>query len=94
LQFIFAASHRPLKLKIGDPSMKKKTQKIGYVIITSAIIWGAIIYGCAHALKGTGCYSDMQNILFGGVFAHLILVWIPMGIICKGTAKIEGTHKK
>ena len=69
--------------------MKKKTQSIGYVILASAIIWGIIIYGCASALKGTECYSEIQNILIAGAFAHLIFVWPLFAKLCKRNSKNE-----
>lgn len=37
-------------------TMKTKKNKLGYYIIGSAIIWGAVIVGCALKLKGTDCY--------------------------------------
>lgn len=58
--------------------MKIKT--IGYYIIASAVIWGAVIVGCAFKLRGTDCYQSIDLILFGGVITHLILIWGPLGI--------------
>ena len=55
--------------------MNKELKSIGAFIIASAIIWGAVIIGCSLALKGTGCYDKIQNILAGGVILHLILIW-------------------
>lgn len=55
--------------------MKKST--LGALIIASAIIWGAVIVGCSLALKGTGCYDKIQNILVLGVITHVILIWGP-----------------
>lgn len=57
--------------------MDKKS--IGFYIIASAIIWGAVIIGCALKLKGTSCYDEISLILIGGAGAHLILVWGPLG---------------
>ena len=54
--------------------MKKKAWSAGGLMIASAIIWGAVIIGCSFALKGTECYSEIQNILVGGTFAHIILI--------------------
>jgi len=69
--------------------MEKKKRStglsIGGLIIASAVIWGAVIVGCSYALKGTECYSEIQNILVGGVVTHLILIWGPMGILFKKT---------
>ena len=47
--------------------MDKNIQKIGVFIIASAVIWGGVIVGCSFALKGTGCYGKIQNILVGGM---------------------------
>jgi hypothetical protein len=63
--------------------MDKQIKTVGALIIASAIIWGAVIVGCAAALRGTECYSEIQNILVGGVFSHLILIWGPLGILLK-----------
>ena len=52
--------------------------KIGFAIIASAIVWGAVIVGCSLALKGTGCYGEIQNILVAGVITHLIVIWGPL----------------
>ncbi len=56
--------------------MKKK--KIGYLIITSAIIWGAVMIGCALVLKGTPYQEDVNRILCGGVIFHLLFIWNPL----------------
>ena len=61
--------------------MQKTILTIGALIIASAIIWGAVIVGSSLALKGTDCYSSIQNILYGGVVTHLILIWGPMGML-------------
>ncbi len=52
--------------------------KIGFAVIASAIVWGAVIIGCSLALKGTECYGEIQNILAAGVVSHLILIWGPL----------------
>ena len=52
--------------------------RIGFAIIASAIVWGAVIIGCSLALKGTECYGEIQNILVAGVISHLILIWGPL----------------
>ena len=56
--------------------MKKK--KIGYLIIASAIVWGAVIIGCALVLKGTPYIKDVNRILYGGVIFHLLFIWNPL----------------
>lgn len=51
------------------------------LVIASAIIWAAVIIGSALALRGTECYSEIQNILTGGVLAHIILIWGPTVVL-------------
>lgn len=63
--------------------MEKKVVTIGAIIIASAIIWGIVIIGSSYALKGTACYEKIQNILVGGVLAHIILIWSPMAFFLK-----------
>ena len=60
--------------------MKKKAWTAGGLIIASSIIWGLAILGCSFTLKGTECYSEIQNILVGGTFAHIILLGSPITI--------------
>jgi len=55
-----------------------KKKKIGYLIIASAIIWGAVIIGCAFVLKGTPYKEDVNRILYGGVIFHLLFIWNPL----------------
>lgn len=47
-----------------------KKSKMGYLIIASAIVWGAVIIGCAFVLKGTPYKEDVNRILYGGVIFH------------------------
>jgi len=63
--------------------MDKKFKTIGTFILASAIIWGAVIIGCSYVLKGTECYSKIQNILVGGVLSHIILIWGPVALLFK-----------
>lgn len=69
--------------------MNKEVKTIGAFIIGSAIIWGAVIIGCSLALKGTGCYARIQNILAGGVVTHLIIIWGPLAVLFK---KLKGSQ--
>ncbi len=55
--------------------MNKRIKTNTALIMGSAIIWAAVIVGSAYALRGTGCYEKIQNILVGGVIAHIILIW-------------------
>lgn len=73
--------------------MKKKSITIGGLIIGSAIIWGAVIVGSSFALKGTECYQEIQNILVGGTFAHLILIWSPLGVMFAKIKKESKTNE-
>ncbi len=52
-----------------------KKSKIGYFIIASAIVWGAVIIGCSLKLKGTPYYDEISPILIGGASFHLIFIW-------------------
>lgn len=54
-----------------------------YVPIVSAVVWGAVIIGCSLALKGTGYYKEISNILYGGVIAHVVIIW-PMAVLKLG----------
>ncbi|MBC8319669.1 MAG: hypothetical protein H8E34_02990 [Bacteroidetes bacterium] len=67
--------------------MKKKATEyfkhVGYYIIASAIVWGAVIVGCSLKLKGTPYYEEISPILFGGVIVHLILIWTPLGVMLR-----------
>ena len=56
-----------------------KKSKIGYLIIASAIVWGAVMIGCALVLKGTPYKQEVNYILFGGVVFHLLFIWAPLG---------------
>jgi len=56
--------------------MKKKS--IGAFIIASAVVWGAVIMGCALKLKGTSMYEEISLILYGGVIFHLLFIWGPL----------------
>ena len=58
--------------------MNNRIKTTGAFIIASAIIWGAVIVGSSYALRDTGCYAKIQNILAGGVLSHIILIWAPM----------------
>ena len=61
--------------------MKKKN--IGYSIISSAIIWGAVMVGCALKLKGTHYYAEISPILIGGAGIHLLFIWGPLAGMLK-----------
>ena len=56
-----------------------KKGKIAYFILASAIVWGAVIIGCALVLKGIPQKQDITNILIGGASFHLLFIWGPLG---------------
>ena len=56
-----------------------KISSIGYFIIASALVWGAVMIGCSLKLKGTECYDQISNILIGGSTIHLIVIWPLVG---------------
>jgi hypothetical protein len=63
--------------------MDKKFKLIGVFIIASVIIWEAVILASSYALKDTGCYGKIQNILAGGAILHMILIWGPLVLLFK-----------
>lgn len=62
--------------------MKKKS--IGSLIISSAIVWGAVIICCAVVLKDTPYKEQVLRILTGGVVFHLLFIWAPIEKMFKG----------
>ena len=54
--------------------MKTEAMKTGVMIIVNACIWGLVILSCSHALKGTGAYEEIQNILVGGAGSTMLLI--------------------
>jgi len=63
--------------------MNKNILSIGLYIIASAIIWGAVIIGCAYKLKGTDCFDEIVYILSIGSTVHLVLIWGPVAVMIK-----------
>ncbi|OPX24338.1 MAG: hypothetical protein B1H05_05225 [Candidatus Cloacimonas sp. 4484_140] len=57
--------------------MKKTTT--GYLIIASAIVWGAVLILCAIVLKGTPYIERINRIVIGGAVFHLLFIWAPLG---------------
>ncbi|MGD8604420.1 MAG: hypothetical protein PVF49_07600 [Anaerolineales bacterium] len=49
-------------------------KNIGLIIIVNALIWGGVILACANALKDSGTYPEIQNILGAGAAISLIVV--------------------
>jgi hypothetical protein len=46
----------------------------GVMIIINASIWGLVIIGCSYALKGTGEFANIRNILVGGSGITMMLI--------------------
>ena len=69
--------------------MDKKKKSIGFYIIASAIIWGAVIIGCSLKLKGTECYDEISSILISGASIHLLFIWGPLAVQFKKTKNEE-----
>lgn len=67
--------------------MGKRKVSIGYYIIGSALIWGAVIYGCSQQLKGTECFDQINLILSTGAGLHLILIWGPLAVLLRKVKK-------
>ncbi len=61
--------------------MKKKS--IGYFIIASAIIWGAVIIAAAIILRDSPVKHSMNMLLSAGAGLHLLFIWGPMGAMFK-----------
>lgn len=57
-------------------NMKKNS--LGTLIISSAIIWAAVIIGCAFILKGTPYKDKVTLVILGGMAFHLIAVYLPL----------------
>jgi len=51
---------------------------IGYFVIASAIIWGAVIVGSSFALSGTPFKEEVSFIIGGGAVFHLLFIWGPL----------------
>jgi hypothetical protein len=55
-----------------------KKNSMGILLISSAIIWAAVIIGCAFVLRGTPYKESITLILIGGMAGHLIAVYFPL----------------
>lgn len=58
--------------------MKKQKSVIGYFIIGSSILWGLTIIACSLALKGTGNFDKISQILGVAAALHIIIIWGPL----------------
>ena len=68
-------------------------KNIGYFIVGSAIIWGAIILGVSVALSGTSCYEKIQNYLVLGFIVHLLFIWAPLAAVARKEKNIKNIPK-
>ena len=71
-----------------------KKSKIGYFIIASAIIWGAVMIGASIVLKGTPYKEEISKLLMGGSVFHLLFIWGPMGAHFKNKKTKQDIDKK
>jgi len=69
--------------------MATKKTSIGFFIIASAIIWGAVILGCSLKLKGTGSFSEISYILGMGAVFHLLFIWGPLAARLKNLKAVK-----
>lgn len=56
-----------------------KKSKVRNFIISSAIVWGAVLIYVAYILKGTEFKNEIIGVIAGGIIFHLIFLWIPLG---------------
>lgn len=54
-------------------------RKIRNFIISSAVVWGAVLIYVAYILKGTEFKNEIIGVIAGGIIFHLIFIWIPLG---------------
>ena len=53
--------------------------KNGFLIIASAIVWGAVLVSCSMVLKGTPFKEKINLIILGGTLFHMFVIWLPLG---------------
>ena len=70
-----------------------KKGQIGYFIIASAVVWGAVLIGCALVLKGTPYKEEVNRIIMGGSVFHLLFIWSPMGLQFRKNKEKSGENK-
>ncbi len=70
-----------------------KKSKVGYLIIASAIIWGAVMIGTALILKGSPYKEEVTRIILYGVIFHFLFIWAPLGTFFKNKKQDKGTDK-
>jgi hypothetical protein len=56
-----------------------KKSKTGFLIIANAIVWAAVILGCAMVLKDSSYKNEINRIIVGGMLFHLLFIWAPLG---------------
>ena len=64
------------------------------ILIANAIIWGAVMIGCALKLKGTETFSEIQNILIGGAAFSLFILMVNVVVPEGGKKKRMPTDTK
>ena len=64
-----------------------KKINIGWFIIGSAIIWGAIVIGAALLMRGFENKAQVISLLSTGASTHLIIIWIPLAARIKKVLK-------
>jgi hypothetical protein len=79
-------------LILKEGTLMKKVN-VGYLIITSAIIWGGVILSCALKLRGTPYKDGVSLTLTLGVIAHLLFVWTPLGALRGKRTKADASEK-
>ena len=50
-------------------------KNVGWFIIASALVWGAVLIGCSLVLKDTPYKESVLQIVYGGAAVHLIIIW-------------------
>jgi hypothetical protein len=63
--------------------MNKPAVVVPVIIIINACIWGFTMIMCAHTLRGTGAYQEIQNILAAGTIVSLVTVGGGLGGVVK-----------
>lgn len=63
--------------------MNRRSVIIPLVIIINACLWGAAMIMSSYALRGTGAYEEIQNILAGCTIASIIVVGGGLGALAK-----------
>ncbi len=68
-----------------------KGKSVGFFIISSAIIWGAVMIGVTILVKDSPNKHMINMILTMGATTHLLFIWAPLGVMFK---KMKEQQKK